>query len=448
MIKKFKIFEQTRSEIDPYGEEIWEELFGFEIKKVLKKDGNYKYFAFYHGETNPLTEPGGFIQMHGVMPNDYIMAIGEIFDRGYSFEYFPMPAWDWTPLTDEEWQNILNDKLKINCFESKIIGYEGREPKFGGGWKSLTFSEILKIFKITKEQFLAFKNNEINEYADYRNVTGYGSMGQGDPQNAGPSFNKGPDAATYRRPDVIGLAGDDIEDPYFGQRRKLKMKRIKKNKHIESNRKRKTKYFNEIEKDTLKNKLVENVNVAKGYEKKYKEKLEELEKIKQFLPDAQLEVVATAGGLPMRWEIFCRAKDYLNLGDDKACFASNVFDGLEDLSNAIDDIIENGGNNIEVGGIEIDDFDAEGNPIFLRADTLYFDNIERCRLQPNTPEEIEDYEMEPFWSAPHPNEIDGWPMRDPDKSKGKWYGKHELDPYGEEDWDNEAELWSWRVWWD
>ena len=60
-------------------------------------------------------------------------------------------------------------------------------------------------------------NEYIREEADYRNVTGYGSSGSPDPQNAGPSFNKGPDAAVYNRPEVIGVERDTIEDPYFNQ---------------------------------------------------------------------------------------------------------------------------------------------------------------------------------------------------------------------------------------
>jgi hypothetical protein len=105
--------------------------------------------------------------------------------------------------------------------------------------------------------------DDLKEEADYRNVTGYGSMGNNDPQNAGPSFNRGPDAATFCRPDVVGLVGDDIEDPYFGDRRRLKMRRIKKNKHIENNRKKKTKYFRDLDRDTLKNKTVEQVVINK-----------------------------------------------------------------------------------------------------------------------------------------------------------------------------------------
>lgn len=101
----------------------------------------------------------------------------------------------------------------------------------------------------TFEQFV----NE--EFTDYRNVTGYGSMGQSGEQNAGPSFNKGPDSATYRRPDVVGVASDDIRDPYFGARRSQKRKRARKNPHIEKNRKDKTKYLNSIDKKSIEERL-------------------------------------------------------------------------------------------------------------------------------------------------------------------------------------------------
>jgi hypothetical protein len=89
----------------------------------------------------------------------------------------------------------------------------------------------------------------VNEEGDYRNVTGSGSNGE---QNAGPSFNKGPDAATYSLPSVIGVASDDISDPYFAAQRERKRKRIRKNKRIEKNRRDKSKYLNKIDKDTQK----------------------------------------------------------------------------------------------------------------------------------------------------------------------------------------------------
>ena len=93
----------------------------------------------------------------------------------------------------------------------------------------------------------------IKEESDYRNVTGYGSMGNNDPQNAGPSFNKGADSATYRRPDVIGVESIDFDDPYFGQSKNQKLKKIRKNPKIEKNRKNKSKYLDDLEKNIYKN---------------------------------------------------------------------------------------------------------------------------------------------------------------------------------------------------
>lgn len=103
----------------------------------------------------------------------------------------------------------------------------------------------------------------IKEHSDYRNVTGYGSMGSPDPQNAGPSFNKGPDAATYNRPEVIGVERDYIEDPYFGDRRQNNKVRIKKDKRIVKLRKDKTKYLRSLDKDTRKG-LFEQINREHG----------------------------------------------------------------------------------------------------------------------------------------------------------------------------------------
>lgn len=186
--------------------------------------------------------------------------------------------------------------------------------------------------------------------------------------------------------------------------------------------------------------------VAKGYEKKYQETLKDLESIKKLIPSARLEVIGTIGGLPCMWEITCDAHKFADLGNEKVSFAGNVFDGVEDLESVLRDIENAGGSNIEVGNIEIDDYDDNG-PTLLRADTLYFDNVPRYLLQPVTEEEREDLEMEPFWSVPSPSELDGGPITADDGiEKGRWHGVE--DPYGEEDWDNEKELWTWRAWWD
>ena len=98
----------------------------------------------------------------------------------------------------------------------------------------------------------------INE-SDYRNVTGYGSMGGSGDQNTGPSFNKGPDAATYSLPSVVGVETDIIKDPYFSGRRGQKRRKVKKHPAIEKNRKEKTKYLDKLEKDTQ-NKLIEKID--------------------------------------------------------------------------------------------------------------------------------------------------------------------------------------------
>lgn len=86
----------------------------------------------------------------------------------------------------------------------------------------------------------------IYEEADYRNVTGNGTMGNPSDQNAGPSFNKGPYSATYRLPTIIGTETSDIEDPYFSYDMKKK-KRVKKNPNIVKMRINKSKYLNKIE---------------------------------------------------------------------------------------------------------------------------------------------------------------------------------------------------------
>ncbi len=102
-------------------------------------------------------------------------------------------------------------------------------------------------------------NDFIREEADYRNVTGNGSMGSPDPQNSGPSFNKGPDSATYGRPDVIGVERDTIEDPYFGQSKEQKKKRARKHPYIEKKRKEESKYLMSVDEETLDKRVDENL---------------------------------------------------------------------------------------------------------------------------------------------------------------------------------------------
>jgi len=103
------------------------------------------------------------------------------------------------------------------------------------------------------KKILRFKDF-IKEEADYRNVTGNGSMGNPDPQNSGPSFNKGLDSDTYGRPSVIGVQRDTIEDPYFNEREQ-KRKRRKKHPHIEKNREQKSKYLKNLDVKTNKSRI-------------------------------------------------------------------------------------------------------------------------------------------------------------------------------------------------
>jgi len=98
------------------------------------------------------------------------------------------------------------------------------------------------------EKFIIGEEKYIGEGSDYRNVTGYGSMGSGDPQNAGPTYNRGMDAAMYHRPGIIGVTAEDISDKYFSGANERKRRKIKKDKKREKNRKEKTNYFNNLDK--------------------------------------------------------------------------------------------------------------------------------------------------------------------------------------------------------
>jgi hypothetical protein len=160
MIKKFRLFElKGHDDIDPYGEEIWDDIMGFEIKKMPLVKGGYYYFASFHDQ-EPVNQPGGFFQFQGVMPNNYLLAIGDMFNNGYSFRFYPMPDWDFVELTEEEKDDFFSDKLKVKVFH--LVAKEGNfrrgEEENEGEMKDLTFSEILKIFNITKDEFIMAKN--------------------------------------------------------------------------------------------------------------------------------------------------------------------------------------------------------------------------------------------------------------------------------------------------
>jgi hypothetical protein len=283
----------------------------------------------------------------------------------------------------------------------------------------------------------------IKEEADYRNVTGYGSMGTNDPQNAGPSFNKGPDAHTYYRPDVIGVEKDTISDPYFAAQRTQKMKRIKKNRRIEKNRKNKSKYLDKMDKKTQ-NKLIESVDYYK--EKKEKRK-KELEKIKKILPLAYLSPKFFDNqGNVLDWEIICNVDDFANAPN--SFFAGNAFDSLDDFKDMVQELKDLGADDIKVGGIQLDE-----GPY---SDTLYFRNIDEDVLKPPPPEEGDLWEGERPWAV-SPDELDCW---DVDKNTSKEMAKvsdeyEDIDPYGEEEWnDNDPDYVKpkasnqWRAWWD
>ena len=284
---------------------------------------------------------------------------------------------------------------------------------------STEFDELIKLLRDSKT----------NEEADYRNVTGNGTMGNPSDQNAGPSFNKGPDSATYHRPSVIGVTTDDIKDPYFAARRNQKRTRIKKNQKVEKNRKNKAKYLDDLEKDSQ-NKINESIE----------EKEKELEKIKKILPNAYTIVIAKIGDKPFLMEIVCDANDYVALGDDKASFAGNAFNILQDLDDIIVDLLNVHAKNIEVGNINIDSWERDGE-ITLMADTLYFDNVQRHILLSEG-----DYEPDPFWIIT-PDELDcseDIKERDPNKPVDP------NDPYNEERWSDESDGKGnkWVAWWD
>jgi len=161
MIKKFRLFESSHDDVDPYGEEIWDDIQGFEIKKVGLKEGGFYYFASFHDQ-EPVNRPGSIFQFQGVMENNYLLAIGKMFNNGYSFRFYPMPDWEWIELTEEEKEAFFNDKLEVKVFHlfarKGFLGRRGDPDENEGEMKDLKFSEILKIFNITKEEFIMAKN--------------------------------------------------------------------------------------------------------------------------------------------------------------------------------------------------------------------------------------------------------------------------------------------------
>jgi hypothetical protein len=279
------------------------------------------------------------------------------------------------------------------------------------------------------KKFLEF----IKEESDYRNVTGFGSMGSGDPQNAGPSFNKGPDSAIYQRPSVIGVASDDISDPYFAVRQQQKRKRVKKNQWIEKNRKDKTKYLRNIDKDTQ-NKVLE------ASYSNLDEKKDKLEKIKKILPSAYLYPISgpDENGNVQIWDICGDAKEFSQVNG--SVFSDGSFKSIEDFKKCLDKLEKIGAENIRVGGIRY------GWGI-LDANYLYFDNVHRDYLLP-IPDENYDGCMSPWFKIPAedeqsaPDDLEHFNL--PPKTKIS----KEHDPYGEEEWMDVKPHNQWRAWWD
>jgi len=142
-ILNYKQFEAI-SDIDPYGEEIWEEgIQGFYVNKIdeIAKYGENKgnRIIYYLGLYRDV--PTGSI---------YHLGIGDIFINGCTFKTFLLDNEMGSllkPLDENEKDMIYNDDLKITCWHTSV---HNRVPS--GELEEYTLSEILKIFKINKDE--------------------------------------------------------------------------------------------------------------------------------------------------------------------------------------------------------------------------------------------------------------------------------------------------------
>lgn len=136
MIKKYKkyIKEQidNHSELDPFGEEDWDAIEGYLVKKLDETSGNGERMLYYFG----------LLRKNGILHH---LAIGEIFRGGCSSEYFnAMEDWPYKELTEDEKVRIFNDEIGISCFIVNDITTSE--------FKEYTLSEISEIFGIKKEE--------------------------------------------------------------------------------------------------------------------------------------------------------------------------------------------------------------------------------------------------------------------------------------------------------
>jgi hypothetical protein len=210
-----------------------------EIEFLSKKeDYNEEDIKWFESAVNEKFSPGDVVSFRDT---EYVV-LGRKHKMGggtrYSIHKKNPKAKDGMPISAD----VSGDYLTFVCSaanRSRIEKYKEEDIEWYESKKTNIKMNNLKTF----EDFT-------NEEADYRNVTGYGSSGTPAEQNAGPSFNKGPDAETYNRPDVIGVETDYIEDPYFVVSREQRKKRARKPKYIETLRRDKSNYLNKIDKQS------------------------------------------------------------------------------------------------------------------------------------------------------------------------------------------------------
>ena len=180
--------------------------------------------------------------MKSIKDKKYINIINRILSDNSKNNTIKSAEWN-IKITTENYIIIIDKRTKTANFFKKTVGDTIPMVKDGGRLIAICDYPL----RLTDEQYEFLLNNLkkkefyapiIKEEADYRNVTGYGSMGTPSDQRSGPSFNKGPMSATYRQPTIIGTESGYIEDPYFAGREENIQKK-KKNKNLVKMRKNK-----------------------------------------------------------------------------------------------------------------------------------------------------------------------------------------------------------------
>lgn len=159
--------------------------------------------------------------------------------------------------------------------------------------------------------------------------------------------------------------------------------------------------------------------------------------IKGIIPKTELKTIRS-GRKIIDWEILCDPRQFIKA--ERVSFSPNNFsNGIDVLKKIIRGLKKLGAKDIKIGSVEMDE---EGT---IWSDTLYFDNISRSDLYP---EDSINYDNEEYYDDDYTEFDYPWPSS-PDilecVSSIKKNKYKNIDPYGEEEWNDDKLKWK-AIW--